>query len=1563
MANRIIFISISLLFCAHISSAQLNAGFNASSTSGCAPIFVNFTDISTGTPTSWLWDLGNGNQSTLQNPSAIYKNPGIYSIKLIISDGSGTDSSEILISVFASPQSDFTTDTSNGCTPLLVNFSDKSSPGSTAINDWFWDFGDGTVDSIQNPSHTYINPGVYSVYFQVIDLNGCKSYIFKTLVVGGPTADFSFPTPVCPFPANINFLNKSKGTALSYAWDFGDTTFSSMENPGHIYTSYNTFQVQLAIMDSMGCVDTIQKTISITNFQADFNFEYLDAKCDSSYMKIAYRDSSTPSPIDWQWDFGDGSTSIQPFPDHNYSSTGPYTVTLIVTHSPFCKDTITKIIHYKNPVAAFSPDTSVVCNAPYTINFINSSTGTVPLSYKWEFGDTISGQNNFSAQKDPSYNYVNPTKYFVKLVVTDIFGCVDSISDTLNIIKAQALFHSFWPFGCIPLTVQFIDTSKVSDPIVTWEWHFGDPASGSNDTSFLQYPTHTYQDTGWYDVTLIITTAFGCKDTLTIPDFSRSGIPPDTVDFYWLVADTFLRDTICKKHLLYFYDQSGYVDTSYIVNTWYWNFYWHSAGFGPNFHWYSDKDYAKQGYNMVTDYWATVPDPLHQYTYGYGTFDDYIWPNGDTGCISVDSIHFGYDTVILMAGMNFCADTIYKYIFVDSPYALPGIIYPLGSCGKLAGCAPPDTFGFYNASKGFNTFYFMRVVHQQTGDTIKEWVNTTDTNFITFTKAGYYNISVSVRNDSTKCNDSRTFIISFDSVLQGFIVNPEVTCFRDHNISFSDTTRSIYGVLKYWDWYFGDGDTLSNYHLSNKLAYIIDYTGSNSVAWKRSHLGRTGGTYQNPTHIYRDTGTYIIKSVKTVELPYYFSSIHDSIQCTYIDYDTVTINGIFPGFSANDTTTCPGTSIIFNDSSYSPAAVLKWSWNFGDSSAIDSNQNPSHTYTKTGNYTVTMAIEDGIGCVDTLTKTKWLVVTQPDVDFEATPTIACLNDTIFFRNKSYGGGFTYLWNFGDSNTDTSWSPSHIYTTAGTYNITLTVTDSNSCDSTLVLTNYIQIGNTVQAGFTIDTNFTECPPLLVRFIDSSSTNVVQWNWNFGDSTVSILKNPLHIFNYSGLFDITLVVTDSFGCEDTVTKSSLIRIDGPYGTFNADPDSGCTSLSLQFVANTINTDLYAWDMGDGTVLFLGNNGDTVNYTYNNPGIFEPILILQDSFGCTYSTPPNKKIYVDELEANFETSDSVFCFYDSIFITNTSTSYFKPKGWYWDFGDGVTDTLENPVHYLDSAGSYNIVLVLYSPVGCTDTFTQLIDVYERPKVTYIISDKEDCAPFTVDFNADTTANLTFISSWYWDFGDGNTSTLQKPSHPYTAAGNYEVKFFGYYANDACFIDTTIIIKAYDPPIALFDVIPLNDNCLVMDSFALINSSISSNAYIWDFGDGGATDIKDPVHAYNDSGVFTIKLIATNQIGCLDSLQFDVLVYNNRKDFIMPNVFTPLPNSPGQNDLFYINDLPPKSSLKVYSRWGALIYKSDDYQNDWDGGDAENGVYFYILRICPNQSISGYVHILREH
>ena len=241
--------------------AELMAQFSADPTSGCAPLTVNFTDVSTGDIASWSWDFGDDSPSSQQNPTHMYQEAGTYTVclEVIGPSGSDTECKTDYITVVATPDADFTADITSGCSPLTVHFTDQS----TGASSWSWDFGDDGTSTDQNPSHTYscnCGPCMYDVSLTIgstcgTDTETKTDYI---AVLTPPVADFSAHPTSGPSPLQVQFTDLSSCDPTSWLWDFGDGNASTDQSPLHTFSDPDTYTVSLTVTNQCGSDEEIK---------------------------------------------------------------------------------------------------------------------------------------------------------------------------------------------------------------------------------------------------------------------------------------------------------------------------------------------------------------------------------------------------------------------------------------------------------------------------------------------------------------------------------------------------------------------------------------------------------------------------------------------------------------------------------------------------------------------------------------------------------------------------------------------------------------------------------------------------------------------------------------------------------------------------------------------------------------------------------------------------------------------------------------------------------------------------------------------------------------------------------------------------------------------------------------------------------------------------------------------------------------------------------------------------------------------------------------------------------
>ncbi|MFA5221141.1 MAG: PKD domain-containing protein [Methanoregula sp.] len=410
------------------------------------------------------------------------------------------------------PVAAFSATPTTGTAPHTITFIDASSNFPTA---WSWTFGDGSISTEQNPTHTYTDAGIYTVSLTATNAAGSDTATTTDYItiskVALPIASFTADSNSGTAPLTVTFTDTSTNSPSKWVWTFGDDSYSTVENPTHSYTTAGTYTVTLTVTNSGGS-NTITKTafITVDAEQVPVASFTVDTTSGITPLAVAFTDTSTYTPTAWSWTFGDGSISTEQNPTHTYTDAGTYTVTLLVTNGAGT-DTITKTAFItvdaeQVPVASFTVDTTSGIT-PLAVAFTDTSTYT-PTAWLWTFGD-----GSISTEQNPTHTYTDAGTYTVTLVVTNAEGS-DTITTSDCIIATSepvASFTSDVTTGSVPLTVAFTDTS--TNVSTSWKWTFGD-----GYVSTLENPTHTYTNTGYYTVTLTVSNSAG-SDTIVESQF------------------------------------------------------------------------------------------------------------------------------------------------------------------------------------------------------------------------------------------------------------------------------------------------------------------------------------------------------------------------------------------------------------------------------------------------------------------------------------------------------------------------------------------------------------------------------------------------------------------------------------------------------------------------------------------------------------------------------------------------------------------------------------------------------------------------------------------------------------------------------------------------------------------------------------------------------------------------------------------------------------------------------------------------------------------------------------
>jgi len=588
-------------------------------------------------------------------------------------------------------------------------------------------------------------------------------------------------------------------------------------------------------------------------------------------------------------------------------------------------------------------------------------------------------------------------------------------------------------------------------------------------------------------------------------------------------------------------------------------------------------------------------------------------------------------------------------------------------------------------------------------------------------------------------------------------------------------------------------------------------------------------------------------------------------------------------FSAD--TACFGTLTHFQDQSVPNAPlIVTWDWNFGDGTPHAYIANPIHLYSLSGTYSVTLTVTNSNGCIQSKTRNV-MVLPSPTASFVYS-TNNCSGTPVQFTDQStatYGYIVKWIWNFGDG-TDTtvnlpaSPNVSHVYTSGGTYIVTLMVKTADSCTASVSHT--ITVTSTPLANF--DYSAVRCEGMAVQFTDLSQQNgggiIMNWEWNFGDpgtgtNNTSTLQNPFHIFSNGGTYQVQLIITNTSTCKDTIVKT--IGIDNkPFVDFTFDTvcKGDITHFTDASAANTGTITNWLWSFGDGTTSIVQNPV----HQYSNSGIFQVILTVTNSAGCSHDTTKLAQIKV-KPSAAFSFAETCKGSPTQFHDLSTTTSGVINQ-WQWDFGDGGSSNIQNPEHTYSNSGIFNVILIVSNSFGCSDSITLPVTIYVTPTAQYSYYNTY-CPAGRVDFFDQSTANNTSIISWYWEFEPGSYSNEQNPVYNYSQTNaNYPVTLI---VTDGNGCRDTIVDTVYVKP-AFQLAIQVNDTCLGNpNQFHAINQASADplHNFTWNFGETGSftntSSLKDPQHTYNNPGTYFVTLKAWNSDNCVDSTYKMVTVY----------------------------------------------------------------------------------------
>ena len=640
-----------------------------------------------------------------------------------------------------------------------------------------------------------------------------------------------------------------------------------------------------------------------------------------------------------------------------------------------------------------------------------------------------------------------------------------------------------------------------------------------------------------------------------------------------------------------------------------------------------------------------------------------------------------------------------------------------------------------------------------------------------------------------------------------------------------------------------------------------------AVAFTDQSGGSTPRTYQwdfgdggtstlaNPTHTYAAEGIYSVTLTIT--------NSYGSDSATKPNLVTVGKGPVADFMGTPQGGTLP-LAVTFTD--MSTGNPTTWRWDFGDG-VTSATKNPSHTYTKAGTYGVTLTVTNPYG---TSTKVKAGYITTgmpPTADFTSGARTGPVPLSVAFTDASAGRPTSWKWDFGDGTTSTQQNPSHSYTTAGSFTVTLTVSNAYGSDSE-TKAGYVTAGAAPGADFTADQRFGTAP-LTVKFSDLSTGNPTSWKWDFGDgSAASTEQNPTHVYQLDGGYDVTLTVTNSYG---TASVKKTATVDGtcipgatgyitvgkaPIADFSANPVTGAPPLAVAFTDKSAGATpkTYQWTFGDGATSTDANP----THTYSANGVYTVTQTVTNSFGTDSESKANLVSVGLGPVADFVGTPLAGTLPLAVTFTDKSTG--NPTTWRWDFGDGSISTDRSPSHTYTRAGTFGVTLTVTNTYGSsTKTRAGYVTTGMPPTADFTSGARSGPAPLAVAF---TDASKGGPTSWAWDFGDGGTSTAVNPVHTYTTAGTFTVTLTVKNAYGSDSETKAGFVTAGGKPTADFTA----DERRGVKPFTVTFTDLSAGnptSWKWDFGDGSTSTEQNPVHVYQQEGAYDVTLTVSNSYG----------------------------------------------------------------------------------------------------
>ena len=1273
-------------------SAYPEPGFSLQSADGCAPHTVNFINESINSDNvSWQFSGGSPSSSSSNNPAVVYQSPGVYDVIMTVSNtfGAVTETYEEVVSVGAEPIADFVFDN------VGLNYSFENQ--SLYADSYMWDFGDGNFSTEESPQHNFAVEGTYDVVLEITGLCGTATTEITLTIFNLPSAIIlAGPTEYCVGDP-VRFNTNISSNAEEFEWTItGPETLSSdEEDPIFYFTTPGVYSVQLEVSNPAGSdVEFISSYLTIqAEPSVDFTF-------DVNILQVSFQ-AQISQANSVLWSFGDGTSSTQFHPTHQYAANGDYLVSLVATNDCGGTSFSETIILDQLTFANFSADQTAFCQGEF-VQFQNNSTMSAD-EFSWSFPG---GTPDSSNEENPLIFYDVPGVYDVSLHVDN--GITDDqifINNYIQVDANEAFEIENVPLiAYIPTNIRFNAGNNVPG---NYQWDFGD-----GDQSNVASPIHQYENEGSYQVTLNYDNSCFELDTTFLlhvysrpqPDFvinNNTGCAPFTVNVNNLSLDNYseiewtstgsVEQSSTMEEPVFTYLQAGQYDVTLTLKN-------------PLF----EESFTIQNVVDIIDV------PVADFSYNENNFvvnfndasiynASQTWDFGDGEISNQQNPTHTYDEegsyTVSLEAKNICgSDEIDQLIHL---YTRPNADFV---ANELVACLPAN-ISFDNLSSD-NSLEFEWIFEGANvgSSTEKEPV-------ITYDQKGIFDVVLVVSNPLFKDTLTLANYITINDVSEAAFD------FEQSGLEFQFNNLSNDAVSYHWD--FGDGTTSQEVNPAHDFAmpgnYFISLTTTNACGnnttnipvevrnipaanFSVNQLKQCAGsdfTFFNLSDVETTDYEWIFPGTavggSTDEAPvvtYNTPGIYDVTLIAHSSFgsDTVSFENYIEVQSlpvASFELELIGNALHITNNSISADDYL---WIAGSQASTD--ENPIFSAESNGDVTVELTVSNSCGS-DMVSRTT-TVNALPVIDFRVTER-ACLGEVIVFESLSTNvDNHTWYVNGEIIGTTTDSVFEMSFDEAGVYEVLLVGVNQFGQTELRKEQAFEIVGQPVA-----DFEFSFFGDQIL-FTDLSQFGV-DYFWDFGDGFISITGgDQFHLFAQAGIYEIKLMVENECG-SDTIILLVDANILLPQPLFFSNHDL-CVPTDLD-INNETTGDITSWYWrlsGPDTIeSFL----ETPILNIVKPGSYDLYLEFANQYGGVSEFFESYVFIQDIPEAGVEISvEGLQLAYAN--VDDASDEYF------WDFGDGNNANVKNGVHQFAESGNYELTHRASNVCG-ESSFTENLNV----------------------------------------------------------------------------------------------------------------------------------------------------------------------------------------------------------------------------------------------------------------